>query len=144
MKVAAKRSDCPVSFSLDLLGDKWSLLIIRDMMFDDKASFGDFLDSPEGIATNILTTRLKMLEAEGFILKYPLEGKQRAGYCLTKKGIDLLPIITEIALWGAKYSGTQAKRELIAALRRNKEGVIKRQSEILWKRYQSIQRKHAC
>ncbi len=81
MKEVKTRSECPISFCLDFFGDKWSLLIIRDMILNDKTIFGDFLNSDESIATNILTERLKMLEAEGFVIKYPVPGKARAGYC---------------------------------------------------------------
>lgn len=103
MKEVKKRSDCPISQTLDVLGDKWSLLIIRDMMFDKKSTYGDFLKSTEGIATNILASRLQNLEDNNLIVKleHP-ESKAKFLYKLTEKAIDLLPIIVEIHLWADK------------------------------------------
>lgn len=125
MKEIKKRSECPVSFSLDFFGDKWTLLIIRDIVLNDKNTFGDFLQSAEGIATNILTNRLKMLEEEGFIMKYPVAGKARTGYCLTEKGVTIIPIMIEMALWGASRNNSNLKKELTVALQKDKAGVIK-------------------
>ena len=103
MKEVKKRSDCPISQTLDVIGDKWSLLIIRDMMFDKKSTYGDFLKSAEGIATNILASRLQNLEDNNLIVKleHP-ESKAKFLYKLTEKAIDLLPIIVEIHLWADK------------------------------------------
>lgn len=99
-----KRSDCPISCSLDIWGDKWSLLIIRDMMFFKKSTYGDFLKSEEGIATNILASRLQALEENGLIEKtdHP-DNKVKVLYKLTQKGIDLVPIFIEIYIWSEKY-----------------------------------------
>lgn len=99
-----KRSECPISCSLDIWGDKWSLLIIRDLMFAQKCTYGDFLKSAEGIATNVLATRLQNLEENGVIekLEHP-DSKAKILYRLTQKGIDLLPILVEIHLWAEKY-----------------------------------------
>ncbi len=104
MKETKKRSECPLSCSLDVFGDKWSLLIIRDLMFGNKCTYNDFLKSEEGIATNILASRLKGLEENGIIEKsvHP-ESKAKNLYQLTQKGIDLLPIIMEIYIWSDKY-----------------------------------------
>lgn len=138
MKKIKKRSECPVSFCLDLFGDKWTLLIIRDMILDDKTTFGDFLNSNESIATNILTDRLKMLETEGFVLKYPLEGKARTGYCLTEKGISLIPVVIEMAQWGAAQNANGYKKEFGIQLRTDKPGVMKELATKLTKRYTTI------
>ena len=104
MERIKKRSDCPLSCSLDVFGDKWSLLIIRDLMFGNKCTYNDFLKSAEGIATNILATRLKGLEENGIIEKttHP-DSKAKILYRLTSKGIDLLPIIMEVYIWSDKY-----------------------------------------
>ena len=101
---AKKRSDCPLSISLNVFGDKWSLLIIRDLMFGNKCTYNDFLKSEEGIATNILASRLKGLEENGVIEKlvHP-DSKAKILYTLTPKGIDLLPIIMEVYIWYNKY-----------------------------------------
>ena len=109
---AKKRSDCPVSNSLEIWGDKWSLLIIRDLMDAKACTYGDFLKAPEGIATNILASRLQGLEEHGIIqkLEHP-ESKVKVLYKLTKKGIDLLPIMVEINLWAEKYFPIPADRK---------------------------------
>jgi DNA-binding HxlR family transcriptional regulator len=99
-----KRSDCPISCSLDIWGDKWSLLIIRDLIFSKKCRYSDFLKSEEGIATNILATRLQTLEENKIIERSDdPESKSKGYYKLTKRGIDLLPILIEIHLWSEKY-----------------------------------------
>ena len=104
MELNKRRSDCPLSLSLDIFGDKWSLLIIRDLMFANKCTYNDFLKSEEGIATNILASRLKGLEENGVIEKtaHP-DSKAKNLYKLTSKGIDLLPIIMEVYIWSDKY-----------------------------------------
>lgn len=103
MEKNKKRSECPISCSLDIFGDKWSLLIIRDMMFANKSTYGDFLKSAERIATNILASRLQSLEDNKLIVKleHP-ESKAKFLYKLTEKSIDLLPIIVEIHIWADK------------------------------------------
>lgn len=127
MKTTKKRSDCPISCSLDEFGDKWSLLIIRDLIFFNKNTYGDFLKSNEGIATNILASRLQALEENGIIekLEHP-ESKAKNLYLLTQKGIDLLPILVEIYLWSDKYFSipTDIKNQ-IAEAKKDKNGVIK-------------------
>lgn len=104
MKSIKKRSDCPISSSLDIWGDKWSLLIIRDLMFTEKCTYGDFLKSDEGIATNILASRLQILEENKIIERtdHP-DSKAKVLYKLTEKGINLLPVLIEIQLWAEKY-----------------------------------------
>jgi len=99
-----KRSDCPISCSLDIWGDKWTLLIIRDIIFFKKRTYGDFLKSAEGIATNILASRLQALEENGLVEKYDYpDNKVKVLYKLTQKGIDLVPIFIEIYIWAEKY-----------------------------------------
>ena len=97
------RSGCPVASTLDIVGDKWSLLIIRDMLLQGKKTFKDFSISPEGIAPGILSARLKWLEDNELITKQKLPDNQKENiYLLTEKGIALAPIITEIILWSDK------------------------------------------
>ena len=122
-----KRSECPLSCSLDIWGDKWSLLIIRDMMFYNKSTYGDFLKSEEGIATNILAARLLALEENGIIEKVDNPGtKSRVFYKLTPKGIELLPIIVEIQLWAEKYFTIPPEiKAIIKEAKKDKEGFIK-------------------
>ena len=96
-----ERSECPVTNTLDLIGDKWTLLVIRDMLFLKKKSFSKFLESPEGIATNILTERLKRLEEYGIIEKRPYpKAPVRYEYILTRRGEDLRSLLMEMIRWG--------------------------------------------
>ena len=94
------RCQCPISSALDIIGDKWTLLIVRDMLFDHKKTFKDFSTSVESIASNILSSRLKLLEDVGIVRKSKMEGNQKSNiYTLTEKGLGLLPVIAEITLW---------------------------------------------
>jgi DNA-binding HxlR family transcriptional regulator len=113
-----RRSDCPINFVLEVFGDKWTLLVIRDLMFKGKRYYGDFLKSDEGISTNILADRLKRLEQSGIIEREadPSHGA-RVIYRLTKKGKDLLPVMLEITAWSGKYDPeTNAPKALLKAL----------------------------
>jgi DNA-binding HxlR family transcriptional regulator len=99
------RSDCPLNYGIEIFGDKWTLLIIRDLMFFEKRYFNELLSSAEGIATNLLADRLAMLEKEKIIRKKKdSQHKQKIIYSLTPKGIDLVPIILSIGLWSEKYA----------------------------------------
>lgn len=121
------RSECPLSYSLDVFGDKWSLLIIRDLMFTNKCTYNDFIKSDEGIATNILAARLKSLEENGIIdkLEHP-DSKAKKLYKLTQKGIELLPIIVEIYIWTDKYFAMSADlKATIKEAKKDKEKFIK-------------------
>src|SRR5215207_2989331 len=127
MNKSKKRSDCPISTSLDIWGDKWSLLIIRDLMFAQQCTYGDFLKAPAGIATNILASRLQALEENKIIekLDHP-ESKAKVLYRLTKKGIDLLPIMIEINLWAEKYFSIPADRKaMLKEVKKDKAAFIK-------------------
>jgi len=127
MEKGKKRSDCPISCSLDIWGDKWSLLIIRDLMFAKQCTYGDFLKSPEGIATNILASRLLVLEENKLIekLEHP-DSKAKVLYKLTRKGIDLLPVMLEIHLWAEKYFSIPAdKKAMLKKVKKDKAGFIK-------------------
>lgn len=120
------RSNCPVSCSLDIFGDKWSLLIIRDVMANGKMSYSEFLKSDEKIATNILSNRLKLLENEKLLVKeISPANKSKFDYYLTQKGADLLPILVEIADWGAKYNENSRQSELYKKIKNNKAEFLK-------------------
>ena len=94
-------SNCPISMSLQIIGDRWTLLILRDMIFENRRHFGKLLVSEERIASNVLANRLKMLVAEGIITRHDDPShKQKAIYNLTEKGIALFPVIAQIGLWG--------------------------------------------
>jgi DNA-binding HxlR family transcriptional regulator len=100
---APKRSPCPVAFSLDILGDRWTLLVIRDLFFG-RTRFKEFAASPEGIPTNILTDRLERLLARGVIEQIPAEdGTKRMAYRLTKKGKALGPVLRSMRDWGLAW-----------------------------------------
>ena len=121
-----KRSDCPIGCSLDVFGDRWSLLIIRDIMLRGKMSYSEFLDSEEKIATNILVNRLNVLETEGILIKeVSPTNKSKYLYRLTQKGVDLLPIVIEIMDWGARYNENCPRKELGKKIKRDKAGVIR-------------------
>lgn len=127
MDAIKKRSDCPISCSLDVWGDKWSLLIIRDLLFKKQSTYGDFLKSEEKIATNILASRLQTLEENGVIekLEHP-DSKAKVLYTLTQKGIDLLPLMIEINLWANKYFDLpEERKEILKEVKKDKEKFIK-------------------
>ena len=122
-----KRSDCPVSSSLEVWGDKWSLLIVRDLMMLKQCTYGDFLKSAEKIATNILASRLLALEGNGIITRsgHP-DSKAKVMYQLTEKGIDLLPVMVEINLWADKHFNLPAERKaMIDAAKKGKAAFVK-------------------
>ncbi len=124
---SGKRSDCAVSFALDVFGDKWSLLIIRDLLFSEKRSYCEFLASPERIATNILAARLKTLEERGIVTKTPdPTNGRRSHYHLTPKGTDLLPIVLEIMRWSAKHEpGSEVCGAVMTQFKKDREGFLK-------------------
>src|ERR1051325_8931671 len=108
------RSGCPVSISLEILGDRWSLLIVRDLMIRGLRTFKQFQQSGERIATNILADRLHKLEAAGIISAETQEtDARRVDYRLTEKGIDLARVMLELLLWGARHEQTAAPRAFI-------------------------------
>lgn len=127
----SKRSLCPISSALDLLGDKWSLLIVRDIAFRGKRTFKEFLESDERIATNVLSDRLSRLEAQGIVSRNTFEhNKVVKVYRLTRKGLDLLPILMEVVLWSDTYLEIADEgRTLAHAIRQDREGFLKRLNE---------------
>ena len=131
MKALKQRSTCPVSTSLDVLGDKWTLLILRDMVFGGKSTYGEFLQSEEKIATNILADRLAVLESQGILTKDVAEDKKsKFTYRLTEKGVDTVPIIMALFVWGAKHRPTVANPELLEELRTGKDATIEKYQQI--------------
>jgi len=117
---AARRSGCPISIALELLGDPWSLLIVRDLMFNGRSSFLDFLNAGEGIASNILTDRLARLLDAGILIKRRAKDRRRFVYRLTAKGIALAPVLVELVLWSDAHEETDAPRQTIKAMRGNR------------------------
>ena len=121
-----RRSSCPISFALDILGDKWTLLVIRDLVFVRKRHFRDFLASPEKIASNILANRLRMLERCRIVSRRPdPESARKVIYELTGKGIDLVPLLLELVRWGAKYDPrTAAPKNFTKRIAEDREGLL--------------------
>ncbi len=122
------RSTCPISTALDIFGDKWSLLIIRDLVFNEKSTYGEFLSSEEKIATNILADRLALLESGDIISKHSHpEHKLKVVYKLTPKGIDLIPLLVEIIAWSEKHHEVHPyAKQFAKQVRKDKVGVMKR------------------
>jgi DNA-binding HxlR family transcriptional regulator len=118
---ARRRSGCPLNASVEMLGDRWSLLIVRDMMLQGFRTYKEFLECYEGIATNILADRLRKLMAYGIITAEPdpTDGRKLI-YLLTAKGIDLAPVLTEMVLWAAAHEDT-GNRALVRQMRADKE-----------------------
>ena len=120
-----RRSGCPVGLSLDVVGDRWSLLVIRDLMVRGYRTFKEFQESGEGIATNILADRLKKLEAAGVIEteSEPADGR-RVYYRLTQKGIDLAPVMLELLLWGTRYENTAFPAAIMERIEQDRGGFL--------------------
>lgn len=132
MKSQKPRSTCPISFCLDILGDKWMLLIVRDMVFAGKSTYGEFLQSPEKMATNILADRLATLESQGLVTKQvAADKKSKFTYRLTEKGLDLIPLLMEVSLWGTKYSPVGGNPTLAQELATDKEATLARYRELV-------------
>ena len=122
MKRTGRRSDCPVNFALQIFGDTWSLLIIRDLMFTARRTYSEFLGAEERMATNVLADRLELLLAAGLIRR---RGAGRnAQFALTAKGLDLLPAMLEIVSWSARHDrDTAAPPEFVARIRTDRRRV---------------------
>ena len=131
MPISTRRSDCPISFALDLFGDRWTLLVVRDLAFKGKHSFSELLGSEEGIARNILADRLSKLEAEGFVEKrpHPKDGR-RSIYDLTARGLSLVPVLVEMIVWSAHEDpDSPVPKAFVEEAKRDREGLIRRLQE---------------
>ncbi|GAB4020998.1 helix-turn-helix domain-containing protein [Spirosoma migulaei] len=127
MKELKQRSTCPVSTALDVLGDKWSLLILRDMVFAGKSTYGEFLQSAEKIATNVLADRLAVLESQGILSKsVASDKKSKFTYRLTEKGVDTVPIIIALVQWGSKHGPTVVDPGLMEELEAGKDAAVEK------------------
>ena len=119
------RSGCPVNVSLERFGDRWSLLLIRDMMVRGYRTFKEFQESGEGIATNILADRLQRLQEAGIIATEPDEADgRRVIYRLTDKGIDLAPVMLELLIWAARWEETAAPCDVMTRMEENRAAVL--------------------
>jgi len=115
------RTHCPIAFALDIFGDKWTLLILRDIILFGKRFYKDFANSDEGISTNILADRLQKLEEQGILLKKrDQDDKKRFIYEPTKKGLDLVPVMLEMSIWSSDYDDdTAAPPKLMARIKKD-------------------------
>jgi DNA-binding HxlR family transcriptional regulator len=122
---SSRRSGCPISIALETLGDAWTLLIVRDLMFKDRQTYNEFLHSGDGIASNILADRLLRLEAACILDKRtdPSDAR-RYTYSLSAKGIDLAPVLVELILWSARHETSDAPAAVLLAMRRGREAFI--------------------
>lgn len=121
------RSDCPIANALDHLGDRWSLLVIRDIALFGKKSYGELLKSAEGIATNVLSSRLSSLEASKILKRQPdpADGRRHI-YSLTESGKDLLPLLLEMIVWSAEHHGDTLNipLELVSRAKEDRNALI--------------------
>jgi DNA-binding HxlR family transcriptional regulator len=120
------RSHCPIAFSLDILGDRWTLVVLRDLVIKRMRLFRELLDAEESIATNILTDRLRRLEAWGIVTRRPdPDNARQVIYEPTPKGLDLIPVMVELARWGATHDPqTAAPRGFVQRAARQREAVV--------------------
>jgi len=120
-----RRSDCPLSIALEIFGDRWTLLVLRDLLFKGLRTFKEFQESGEQIASNILSDRLQRLQAQGVVAGERSSSDARVvTYRPTAKGLDLLPVLIEIVLWSARYERTAAQPKLLARMTTDRDGFI--------------------
>ncbi len=121
------RSNCATATALEIVGDRWSLLIVRDFIFRGRREFGDFMELQEGISTNILTSRLEWLTEEGILSKHPHPtNKKKYYYEITEKGFDLVLVIMDLAQWGWKHlSGACSPRAVKRLFKRDRDEFVK-------------------
>jgi DNA-binding HxlR family transcriptional regulator len=126
MSKQKRKSDCPINYAMEIFGDRWTFLIVRDLMFKGKNHYGEFLKSEEKIATNMLADRLQLLEDNGIVSKKsdPSHGSKWL-YKLTKKGLDLMPLLVDMIIWSAKYDKqTAADKVFVRQATSNREKLI--------------------
>ena len=135
------RSLCPISTALDIFGDKWSLLVIRDILFNDKSTYGEFLRSDENIATNILADRLLQLEAGGLLTRHAHpESKLKVLYKPTAKAVDLIPALVELIAWSERHHEVHPyARQFTKSIKKDKDGVLKKLKADVSTRVASLQ-----
>ena len=127
MKRTDQKSHCPVNFALEAVGDPWSLLVVRDIVFHGKHTFGEFLASDERITTSVLADRLAALVQAGILVKRrdPADGRRWA-YSLTGKGLALIPVLVELANWGVSYDPEVVANPLwVSKARTDREGLYR-------------------
>src|SRR5690606_3888317 len=127
MAAHTERSRCPIAYSLDVLGDRWTLLILRDLAFKGRRYFADFLRASEGISTKTLANRLHRLEGWDLIVKAPDPTDQRRNrYYLTDEGLDVLPLLIEMTIWGARrHPDPDPPAEQVARIREDRSATLR-------------------
>lgn len=124
-KQSERRSNCPINVVLEMVGDSWSLLVVRDLMFNGSTRFNEFLAAKEKIATNILANRLQQLECTGIVTKHrDPDDARRHIYRLTEKGVDLAPVLVEMILWASRHEQTAAPPAAVRTMRKDREAFI--------------------
>nr|WP_295926291.1 helix-turn-helix domain-containing protein [uncultured Dyadobacter sp.] len=125
MKTMERRSTCPINFTVEIFGDKWMLLILRDLMFNGKNSFLEFRASAEKISSAVLTEKLNILVDEGIVSKVVSpRNSSKFLYLITDKGIELVPVMIEVVDWGSRYNPDGGPAPLLAQIRQNKKKAI--------------------
>jgi DNA-binding HxlR family transcriptional regulator len=119
-------SGCPIDYALDFFGDRWTLLVIRDLLFAGKRHFKELMESPERIASNILTARLKKLEERGLIERQgDPDNRKQVIYTLTEKGRDLTPVLVELVRWGGRHDpNSLCPKSVVARFTRDNDRLI--------------------
>jgi DNA-binding HxlR family transcriptional regulator len=119
-------SGCPIDYALDLFGDRWTLLLVRDLLFGGKRHFKELMESPERIASNILTARLKKLEERGLIARSAdPDNRKQVIYTLTEKGRDLAPVLVEMIRWGGRHDpNTLVPKSVVARFARDNDQLL--------------------
>lgn len=139
MKTISRRSGCPISYTMDIFGDKWTMLIMRDLLLYGKDSFSEFLCSDEKIATNILTDRLNVLLQEGFVTKHTAPtNKSKFLYRPTEKAIELIPVLCEITLWAEKYNPAGAPADIVDPLKKNRAKALRDMNKKVEERFKNV------
>ncbi|MFD0794484.1 winged helix-turn-helix transcriptional regulator [Mucilaginibacter litoreus] len=125
METIERRSSCPINYSVEIFGDKWMLLILRDLMFNGKNSFLEFRASDEKISSAVLTEKLNLLLNEGIVFKITSpKNASKFLYLLTDKGIEMIPLMVEILNWGSRYNPHGGPKTLLEEINRNKKKAI--------------------
>lgn len=122
-----QRSECPITNVLDIVGDRWTLIVVRDMLLLGKHEYREFLEGPDGIATNILADRLRRLSCTGIVQSMPHpDNKKRKFYYLTERGKQLLPLMIEMIIWGATHlSAVRVPPRLLCKIKNNREQFVR-------------------
>lgn len=124
-KPLPRRSACPLNASLEAIGDQWSLLIVRDLLFKDRCRYTEFLNAEEGVSTNILADRLQRLASHGIVDSHPdPDDARKRVYHLTPKGRELAPVLVELIVWGARHHRTDASPAVIANMKNDRESFL--------------------